>query len=779
MKEFRYSLSHLTLSLAMGAGLICLASPAFGKTPPDPSITELSTSELNQERLRLSDAKSGSLLFKTSDLGEYVKAPNVATDVKIDIAGPVIRIVLSQTFQNLSEDWVEGIYVFPLPENAAVDRLRVFVGERMIEGKIEEKKKAKKIYEQAKSEGKKASLVEQERPNMFTASVANIGPHETIAIQIEYQDKTHIRGGSASLTFPMTVAPRYSPSSRPLQIADADGKAINVVLDPVLDRDRISPPVRDPQLEPIEYKRLPVTMEISLDAGFDLETVKSAYHHINVDKIDSERVNIRLQDGDIPANRDFKLTWTALPTQAPQHQLFKQTFGDDTYFMSLVMPPQAGKNGDIEAKTERHRRETIFVIDTSGSMDGTSIREAKAALKLGLSQLGPQDRFNIIRFSSDYSSLFEQPRAAGHDHIQRALSWVNRLHAKGGTEMKPAMIAALQNSDNTPLDSSPSDGNPSGDSKSQNAWLRQVIFITDGAIGNERELFSTLKDRLGDARLFPVGIGSAPNHYFMSRAATFGRGTSVHIGSPQEVQTEMGTLFKALSTPVLTNLKFDTALQGEAYPSRLPDLYTGEPIVSLTKIKTNKIPQAFNFKGNFPNQNWEKQLSVKDAKPAKGLSVLWARRKIQDLEEQRFTRDTAESIDQEILTTALDHHIISRLTSLVAVDISPSRNVNDPLLTKAVPTQLPQGWDFAKVARSAHTELRARPNYTPALAPAPPNSSAALGESSHQIPLPATASPHIFWLWLGTFFLAGAALLSRMGRRRHGGNAQTINAQRS
>ena len=265
-----------------------LAAPAWAETP-----APLEPSPQMETEIGLNDAREGSLLFKTDRAGRYIKAPMVATDVKMDIAGPVIRTTLSQTFQNTTNGWVEGVYVFPLPENAAVDRLRIVVGGRLIEGQIKAKKQAKKIYERAKSEGKKASLVEQLRPNMFSASVANIGPHESVAIQIEYQDKSDIKQGAASLTFPMTVAPRFNPPAETVKLATADGGTMPVVLDPVLDRHLITPPLMKPAHEPAEYLRLPVSIDINLDAGFDLADISSPYHDIQIDRIDADTAKMQ------------------------------------------------------------------------------------------------------------------------------------------------------------------------------------------------------------------------------------------------------------------------------------------------------------------------------------------------------------------------------------------------------------------------------------------------------------------------------------------------------
>ena len=401
--------------------------------------------------------------------------------------------------------------------------------------------------------------------------------------------------------------------------------------------------------------------------------------------------------------------------------------------MTMINPPKVQGFDALDT----HARQSVFVIDTSGSMGGTSIVQARRALKLGLSQLGPQDEFNVIRFSSDHSSLYARPQKATVENIEEALRWVSRLDADGGTNMLPAMDAALK-------------------SGGEDGLLKQVVFITDGSIGNEQQLFALIQDELKDARLFPVGIGSAPNRFFMSRAAKFGRGTSVMIGDINEVDTEMGALFQALNSPVLTNLQLSLKGEIETYPSKLPDLYVGDPIISIAKVKTSELPKALKLTGNYPNTPWKTELDVNEATQAKGLSVLWARQKIADLEEQRFDRASAEKIDKAILKTALDYHLVSRLTSLVAVDVTPSRDMSDRLVTKSVPTQLPEGWDFAAFESLQATPVK-KAQMSPALAPQP----------GRTLAMPNTASPHIFLILLGSLLLSLSGLLKRLFRSRH------------
>jgi len=721
----RPQLSHFITATLLTA---IASTSAWANTP----LTSPALKPQIETEIGLNDTSDGSLLFKTDRPGRYVKAPMVSTDVKMDIAGPVIRTTLSQTFKNTSDEWVEGIYVFPLPENAAVDHLRIVVGGRLIEGQIKEKKQAKRIYETAKAEGKKASLVEQLRPNMFSASVANIGPHEAVAIQIEYQDKSDIKHGVASLTFPMTVGPRFSPPAEVVKLATAEGKTIPVVLDPVLDRNLISPPLMDPKNEPTEYLRLPVSINVNLEAGFDVANITSPYHDIIVDRIDRDSARIRLASGEVPANRDFQLKWKAGFSNQPQRAVFTETVGKNSYLMTMMSPPLP----EVSTEIESHAREMLFIIDTSGSMGGTSIKQARQALKLGLERLGPEDSFNVTRFSSDYTKLFNTSQIATKDNIEKAMRYVSNLKADGGTMMKPALEDNFLTTSNQER-------------------LRQIIFITDGSIGNETELFALIQDKLGDARMFPVGIGSAPNRFFMSRAAKFGRGTMVMIGKVDEVQSQMGELFTALENPVLTNLQLSLKDTGEAYPSRLPDLYDGEPVVSIVKLASNELPTSLEISGDYTDGLYKGRVDLSQATSAKGLSVLWARQKIADLEERRFDRNSAAKIDAEILKTALDYHLVSRLTSLVAVDITPSRNISSPLTSLKVPTQLPEGWDFGKLAAAPPSTRSSQTTSNNTAASAPKKIT----------PMPSTASPHVLMFWLGLLLMMFGVLIRR--RLRH------------
>ncbi|WP_315774207.1 MULTISPECIES: marine proteobacterial sortase target protein [unclassified Bradyrhizobium] len=620
---------------------------------------------------RPGDARSGALLFK-SDLG-YTEAPRLGIDVDIVVSGPTARARVTQLFKNTSSQWMEAVYVYPLPPDSAVDTLKMIVGDRVVVGDIKPRQQAKVIYEQAKRDGKTAALTEQERPNIFTNSLANIGPGETVLVQIEYQQPVAQSGGEFSLRVPLVVAPRYNPAPIVQSVdlrPDSNGWGA-ASSDPVPDRDRISPEVLDPaKSDPVN----PTKITVRLQAGVALGEVKSHHHQVTIDSPDANTRVVTLAKGVVPADRDFELTWKPATTAMPTVGLFHEQVGDADYLLAFVTPPA------VAAPAQRPQpRDVIFVIDNSGSMGGTSIRQAKASLLYALGRLQPNDRFNVIRFDDTMTVLFPSSVPADAEHVGSATSYVSSLDARGGTEMVPAMRAALT------------------DDGSDSDRVRQVVFLTDGAIGNEQQLFETITAMRGRSRIFMVGIGSAPNTYLMTRAAELGRGAFTHIGSVEQVEERMRGLFAKLENPAVTAL---TATFSEASadltPAVLPDVYRDEPLVLAAKL--DRLAGSLQLKGRIGDQPWTITLPLSGAAEGKGLSKLWARRKIGDAEVAQTMRQmTSEEADGAILKLALEHQLVTRLTSLVAVDKTPRRTDGEPLRLAELPINLPAGWDYEKV----------------------------------------------------------------------------------
>ncbi|VAW70266.1 Inter-alpha-trypsin inhibitor domain protein [hydrothermal vent metagenome] len=623
-------------------------------------------SNLNADYVSMDDISEGSLLLKTNNRNQYLQIPLLNTRVDIDISGMVVRSHVKQRFTNNSPNWVEAVYVFPLPENAAVDFMRMHIGEHVIEAKIREKQQAIKIYQQAKQQGKKTALLEQQRANMFTSSVANIGPGESITIEIEYQQALQYEQGSFSLRFPMAITPRYIPGTPLQQQLSIKGSGWANNTDQVPDASFITPPVNNKP-----HKINPLSLNIKLNPGFPVDKISSSYHAITQQEMPDGHIAIQLAAGTVPSEHDFELSWTPDISHAPKAALFSEKINNDYFHLLMVLPP------DNNAQNEQaFARDVIFVIDTSGSMYGTSMQQAKQSLLMALERLRLHDRFNIIQFNSITGQLFSVSSSATFENIQIAKQYVQQLQANGGTEMAPALNMALtQTTDNN--------------------YVRQVIFLTDGSVGNETALFNIIQNNLAQSRLFTVGIGSAPNSYFMRKAAQFGRGSFTYIGDINEVNKKMTVLFKKLENPLMTNLSIDfyndslKKIQAEIWPERITDLYSGEAIV--LSIKTDQPLHKVRLKGNRALAPWQATLNLNQGINSPGTGRYWARNKIESLMDRQYSAANKTQLREEITDIALKHHLVSKYTSLVAVDTRPSRPLEKALNKQAVAVNLPQG----------------------------------------------------------------------------------------
>ena len=619
-----------------------------------------------QPSINLEDVESGQLLMRSGN--KLSSAILLSTDIKIAVAGSSSRTFVSQRFINTSETWAEGVYVFPIGENAAVDTLKLRIGEKFIEGIIKEKFEAKVIYEEAKAEGKKASLIEQQKPNLFTNNIANIGPGEVVVVQIEFQSKLISKDGTWELRVPLVSPPRYDISVIEEKIefgsSGFSNKSINADYNENID------------VKILNEKELfnPVEILIDLNTGFDLNSVKSAFHKVNIDKLSNGHHKISLP-GPISSDRDFVLRWTAKDKDT-QTSLFKETRGNQEHLLLTLNPPLTNKN------KYSPNREIIFIQDISGSMGGEPLRQSKIGLEMAIKRLKPSDKFNIVLFNDRYSSYAENPVLATGKERDKAIRYVRRLNSYGGTEMYPALKYALKNF------------------KSEKSVLKQLIFLTDGAVTQESKLFSLINRELKTARLFTIGIGSAPNSFFMSRAAELGRGSHIYIGDMDEISNRMTDLFGKIENPVITDLELilPKGFEAEVYPNPLPDLYAGDPLsIAIRGKNASGIAKVI---GKIGNQKWVARVTLDQGSDQIGIAKLWAREKISNLERNRISLSSNASqkahIDSELLQTALNYGLVSRLTSMVAVDITPSRPQGINFDTSKLKVAIPNGWDASQ-----------------------------------------------------------------------------------
>ncbi len=621
------------------------------------------------KEISLGEVKQGELLFAGSEKGMYLRAPLVEQNVELNVSGMIVNALVQQHFINTSSEWLEAVYVFPLPDESAVKNMRMIVGERTIIGEIQEKQQARNTYERAKQEGKKTSLLAQKRPNIFTMAVANIPPHESIKVEIEYLDTVRFDNNIFSLRFPMVVGPRYIPGKplpQPQQsIAfDETGWAVNT--DQVNDASQITPPV----VHPSEQPATPVDLKLTLNPGFPVKDLGSLYHGVEIDSVSDTEYELEF-DGKVFADRDFVVEYRAANVRQISASLFYEKLNGEHYTYFMLMPP-------VEKTETVLPREVIFVLDKSGSMAGTSIRQAKKALQFAISRLSFHDRFNVIVFNNRASRIYAQPLPATQNNMVKALQEISALDAEGGTEIASALHLAL-------------------DGTADRSRIRQVIFLTDGAVGNEKALFELIHKKLGDTRLFTIGIGSAPNSYFMSRAAVQGRGSFTYIGKLDEVNDKMTALFEKLENPVVTGLSLktngETAI--ESFPSPLPDLYHGEPVIGV--VKSLSPLKSLTVSGMNTGKVWSVELKNEQDRVSAGVATLWARKKIRSLMTALNLGAAEAEIRNEVIDTALQHHLVTKYTSLIAVEQKVSRPTDQNLMSGQVKTNMPQEWKHSKV----------------------------------------------------------------------------------
>ncbi|MDJ0654945.1 MAG: VIT domain-containing protein [Xanthomonadales bacterium] len=583
---------------------------------------------------------AGTLLIQQPGNEPMLPAARLHTDVSIRVSGMVAEVNVSQQFRNDSNDFIEAIYAFPLPDNAAVNRMTLRTADRLIEGEIQEKQQARATYRKARDEGRRASLVSQRRPNLFTTRIANVAPLEEVSVDITYVQELTYRSGQFSLRFPMTITPRYGESlssgpSGPEMLPALPGEVPN-----------------------------PVTLELELVPGFDLVRLESLYHDVALS--DSGGVFRVALDDPVPANRDFEMVWEPGLADVPRSAVFAESTPDGEFALVMVMPPATHR-------AQPGQRELILVIDTSGSMYGESLEQAKESLLMALGSLDINDRFNVIAFDSEVEPLFSTARQASSENLGEAIGFVDGLQADGGTQIGLALGQAL------------ADSAPAG-------MLRQVVFITDGSVDHETALFKRIQSELGDSRLFTVGIGPAPNVFFMRKAAQFGRGSFTLIGSTDQVAEKMDQLLQRLENPVLTELCMDWNQPADSYPRHLPDLYLGEPLIVSTRL--SELKGDLQVCGETSQDSWHEWVSLKRHDQSAGIGTLWARRKIDSLMDDLALGGDAEAIREEVLTVALDHSLVSRYTSFVAVDRRPVRALADPAKSVQLPNLAPGGLDM-------------------------------------------------------------------------------------
>jgi Ca-activated chloride channel family protein len=600
----------------------------------------------------------GCLMAKLPDVEKEVPVPLKHTSVTGNIDGYIASVDVTQQFQNPYSSKIEAVYVFPLPENAAVNEFVMTVGERKIRGIIREREQAEKIYNEARSQGHVASLLTEERPNVFTQKVANIEPGKQIDINIRYFNTLRYDDGAYEFVFPMVVGPRYNPPATTDGIGSVARGAHNAS----------GQNTEVQYLASSERSGHDVSMSLNIKAGVNIENVRCVNHSVDIKESSESERQITLSPSDSIPNKDFVLRYKVAGEQIKTAMM---THKDDhgQYFTMMLYPPAELK------QVQRSPMEMVFVLDCSGSMNGRPLDQARAAVTHALQKLTPRDTFQIIDFSNTASQLGPAPINATPENLRNGLAYLASLNGRGGTEMIEGLKAAL-------------------DFPHDEGRYRVVSFMTDGYIGNDADILHAVAQKTGDSRIFSFGVGQSPNRYLMDRMALLGRGAVAYLSLNDDPVRIMEQFQDSISHPAMTDLSINWGSMNvtDVYPQIVPDLIVGRPVVLTGRFTGELGTVTVNGRTGMQPVSYSVALDARDAnKEHKGIGAVWARLKIADLMAQiSRTPDQAEQIQQSVLRTALDYSLMSALTAFVAVD-SMTKTEGAFGTTVAVPVPVPEG----------------------------------------------------------------------------------------
>lgn len=590
------------------------------------------------------------------------------TDVKAEISGFLSRVVVTQEFENPFKEKIEAVYTFPLPQNAAVDDMTMIVGDRTVRGKILRREEAEAVYEAAKSNGQTASLLNQERPNIFTQSVANILPGEQIKITISYVETLKYEAGSYEFVFPMVVGPRYVPGAA----TGAQGNGFAPDTDRVPDASRITP---QPVPEGMRVGH-DISLDVALDAGVPIDLISSNTHDVNVERPDDRRARVSLKDEATIPNKDFVLRYDVAGKKI-EDALLTHSSGTGGFFTLILQPPERVTAEDVTPK------ELVFVLDTSGSMSGFPIEKAKETMKLALDNLYPYDTFNLITFSGDEHILFPEPVPATKENLQKAQAFLESRQGGGGTEMMKAIKASMD------------------PSNAQN-HVRIVCFMTDGYVGNDMEIIGEVQKH-PNARVFAFGIGSSVNRFLLDGMARYGRGEVEYVGLNDDGSAAARRFYERVRSPLLTDISVDwNGLPvADVYPKIVPDLFSAKPVI-LTGRYTGNGRGTIRLRGKMAGRDFVREIPVdfSTSQQHDVLATLWARTRVDDLMSQDFKGaqqgNMQDEVKQAITQLGLDYRLMTQFTSFVAVEEMIVTDGGQPRRID-VPVEVPEGVNRAGV----------------------------------------------------------------------------------
>ncbi|MET0626505.1 MAG: TonB-dependent receptor [Pyrinomonadaceae bacterium] len=617
----------------------------------------------------------GALLASDASGKPAGECPLKHTAVRAEVSGFISRVTVTQEFENPFADKIEAVYVFPLPQAAAVDDMTMLVGGRTIRARIMRREQAQAAYREARARGNVASLLEQERPNIFTQSVANILPGQSVTVTISYVETLRYEAGTYEWSFPVVVGARYTPSvetrsERPVlvhpQTSEGEPRQEDDAATPRKNSNaqeperEASPPTNTgvPDAARINPARPPegmraghdISIEVSLDAGVPLEAVVSSTHEIEVERRGAAGAFVRLKGGAHIPDRDFVLKYDVAGGRV-EDALLTHASGRGRFFTLILQPPERVAPAEVVPK------ELVFVLDTSGSMSGFPIEKAKETMMLALGGMNPHDTFNLITFSGDTHILFRDPVPATPANVSKAKKFLASREGNGGTEMMKAIRAALDPSDSA-------------------RHVRVVCFMTDGQVDDDFQIIDEVKKH-PNARVFSMGFGYAPNRFLLDKMAEVGRGEVEYVAAGDDGSAAARRFHERVRDPLLTDLsvEWEGLAVADIYPKNIPDLFGAKPVVIVGRYE-QAASGLVRLRGKTAGGDFVRDVRVTlpDAEAAHDvLATLWARRRVDDLMGQNMsamqTNDAETApLREEVARLGLDFRLMTQFTSFVAVE---------------------------------------------------------------------------------------------------------------
>ena len=591
--------------------------------------------------------------------------PLEQTTVVALVTGPLDVVAVTQRFSNPLLAAVELEYLFPLPASAAIVDFELRIGSRTIQGDVQEVEQARAGYEAALSEGKRAGLLEQRRPNLFAVRLGNVKPGDTLLATMRYQERLVYDDGCYSFVFPMGITPRYHSPEHP-----AEGQGVDAPL--ALGGERIGP----------------VEITLSVDAGAACGEPSSPSHKIELTRLDEQRFIVRLGEPSVP-DHDFVLRYPVAGEQATL-AAWRSKGKEADYFLATVVPPSSADTG-----LEPAPREFIFVLDRSGSMSGGPIGQARNALRACLRTLNPRDQFWLLLFDDMLEWFRQTPCPVSQATIEEADGYLSQVEGRGGTEIIEALEAAL--------------ARPQDETRT-----RYLVFLTDGAVSAEERVLDQVRRKIGKARLFTFGIGPSVNRALLTRLAQLGRGAAEFLQLDEDIEGAILRFQDRVLFPVLTDLslQWENAKTWDVYPAILPDLFAGQPLEFAGRIKAETGADVrLKVGGQAGKDRIELKLVFpKEANADPVIAHAWGRARIDDLLEGGATeKKTPDQVRTEVIGLALEQRLVTPYTAFVAIDHEQAIKDGQPLRSLRVAQPLPAGLDLQGFVGSPLPPGMARP----------------------------------------------------------------------